>query len=232
VFKRGKPNGNGGGFSGCSHVPSIPHAAEMLRFVIRKITCSVGQTRSRTGGAACRSRDPTRSDHPQAGRGAGRKGQDARRVVSGAGEERSGRTSESQTKDAGCIGGARTHPVQSRSASRFGVDRTAGLEVAVTDHPWRADPGGSGPLRRQASLAVAGCLKVFQCSTGGLAHRDGRGICGYLCRPRLNRICAGNRNRNWQYIKVSHSLLTSQASSERLGPSQTSHTPTVWGRPG
>jgi hypothetical protein len=40
------------------------------------------------------------------------------------------------------IGGARPDPVQSRSVSRFGVDRTAGLEVAVTDRPRRAAPAG------------------------------------------------------------------------------------------
>ena len=55
-------------------------------------------------------------------------------------------------------------------------------------------PAGQGPLGAYASLAAAGGLRVFECSTCGLAGRDGRGIWGYLCRWRP--ICAGHRSRN------------------------------------
>jgi hypothetical protein len=39
------------------------------------------------------------------------------------------------------------------------MDGTAGLEVAVTDRPRRADPCRPGPLERQASFAIAGRLE-------------------------------------------------------------------------
>ena len=55
-------------------------------------------------------------------------------------------------------------------------------------------PRQAVPLVAHASLAAAGGLRVFECSTCGLAGRDGRGIWGYLCRCRP--ICAGHRIRN------------------------------------
>src|SRR5580698_7019235 len=39
-------------------------------------------------------------------------------------------------------------------------------------------PAGQGPLGAYASLAAAGGLRVFECSTCGLAGRDGRGYLG------------------------------------------------------
>jgi len=48
----------------------------------------------------------------------------------------SGRGQQKPTKEAGCIGGARASPLQYRSVGEFRMDRTAGLEVAVTHRSW------------------------------------------------------------------------------------------------